>query len=178
MEGERLGTRHPAAAAARSCAAKAALFAVLVLASACTPASSPPSNGPADVAIEHLSSAGAEAWLEQNGAALARDLSPEEAERVARAALQHPSPAVRVFGIGLLFERVDERTGAEAAATRALQGDDLTGLFWGWMHARPGAVTDRRLELIRKDVQSRLPNLAGEERARAEALLCASQSGC
>ncbi|WP_460833590.1 hypothetical protein [Lysobacter humi (ex Lee et al. 2017)] len=160
-------------------AAPAMLAGVLILAGACSPTLRPsPRTDPAQAAIARVSSADAETWLDANGASLAKSLSPSEAERVAAAALAHPSLQVRLFGIGLLFERVDEDKGAQVAAARVVQGDDLTGMFWGWMHRRPADVADRRLALIRKEVQARLPTLVGDERTRAEQLLCAQPSGC
>ncbi len=178
MESKLLTKRPFGVASFRPYAATAVLIAALFFANACAPASSPPPTDAADVAIAHIASSDGEAWLEQHGADLAKDLTASEAERVAHAAVDHSSPAVRIYGIGLFFERVDEQKGAEAAATRILKGDDLTGMVWGWMHARPAEVADRRLALIRKEVQERLPNLAGDERTRAEKLLCEPPSSC
>lgn len=158
--------------------APALLLAAMLMACARAPIPPPPPSDAASVAIERLKSPGAETWLEDHGKVLARELSPSEAERVASVALDHPSPQVRIFAIALLFERVDEQKGAEAAALRLIKGDDLLGMLWGWMHAAPADIADRRLDLIRKEVQERLPSLADDERKRAEKLLCSQPSGC
>lgn len=163
----------------RQCLAAVAILAALSLTPLGGCAQNPPPQIDRVSAITtHLDTPDAESWIDSEGPRAVKSLSASESERVAEHALAHPSAAVRAFGVGLMFEKVDELKGARAAATQLIRGDDLTGMLWAWIHAAPPNVADRRLELIRKEVQNRLPSLTGQERMRAQKLLCGQSKGC
>ncbi|TZF89754.1 hypothetical protein [Cognatilysobacter lacus] len=119
-----------------------------------------------------------DAWLENAAPAWARQLSRDDAEQVSATALADPSFNVRVFGVQLLFDRVSEARGAQAAAELVIRGDDLTPLLWSWMHASPAGTVERRLDMIRAELEARKGGLAPEQRQRVDRLLCPPGKRC
>lgn len=76
-----------------------------------------------------------------------------------------------------LFERGQERQGAKAAAELVLDGEDLTGLFYSWLHTgRPG-TPQRRYVAISRALLDRYGDLSAVERQRADAFLCQEDAG-
>lgn len=155
----------------------ASLFLACMAIASCSMAG-PPSDRASAEFRAHLASPTRDAWLENDATSWMGALSPKDAAAVGELALADSSAGVRIFGTQVLFERVSEARGASAAADMIVRGDDVTPLMWSWLHARDPSMAERRLALIRGELESRKGRLTPEQRQRVDKLLCPGGSGC
>ena len=131
-----------------------------------------------DAFFVHAESSDGARWLEEEADGYIAALRDEDALVLARRALAHVSPEVRLYGLGLLYRFGQPDEADAAAADLLVRGDDLAGLGWGWLHSGDPALLEIRLTGIRAALVRRLPSLPPERRKAVEAFLCAGQSAC
>lgn len=118
------------------------------------------------------------AWMETDGDAFVARLPKSSQVALAELSVEHSKPQVRLFGLVWLYRLGLEKRADSVAAALILRGDDITGLAWGWMHSSDPGLLERRLDGIKRELQSRIPSMTPEERKRADEILCEGKSEC
>lgn len=117
-------------------------------------------------------------WLEESSDAWLAELPVETRVQIAERTIRDSDPAVQLSG-PLQFYAVglDDR-GDAAVAKLAVQGVDVTGIAWGWLHSGDAGLMDRRMAGIRRVLIAGYGQMTAEERLRAEAILCEEGQAC
>jgi hypothetical protein len=97
---------------------------------------------------------------------------------VAERSLSDVDPEARLIGVAQLYAVGEDARGDAAASELALQGIDLTGLGWAWIHNDQPERAQERMAGIRKALQARYDSLPPEQQVRARLLLCDERPDC
>jgi hypothetical protein len=164
---------------------RVAILASLLLAAGCVQAQRAPDASHADHAnqdvaefFDRLRDDPGHEWLEASSAQWLQDRPRETRLRIAERAMKDSDPVIRgiapvqYYALGL-----DDR-GDAAFAELMLDGVDLTGVAWGWLHDRDPKLLDRRMDAIKRLVLLQYERLPPEKRSRAEKLLCKKGKPC
>jgi hypothetical protein len=117
-------------------------------------------------------------WLDEEAKGYVAPLPRPTRIQLAERALSHSDPAVRLYGVELLYQlQLDDRAD-QAAAQLIARGDDLTALGWAWMHSGEPDLLQRRLDGIRSALTAQLPTMTPDERERAAKFLCDGEASC
>jgi hypothetical protein len=160
-------------------------MAVLVLSlalSACASSGTPAAGATADPHVDeffaHVRSDTDHQWLEEESDAWLATLPKQSRIRIAERALRDSDAEVRYVGVAQFYRLGEDARGDDAAAQLAIQGGDLTGLGWGWLHSgKPGLLEERRAG-IRKALLARYDQLTPEQQANARKVLCGDDAPC
>ena len=98
-------------------------------------------------------------------------LPPDRQLVLARALANEPSDRFRAYGVALLTNLKSDDEAVAPLAALVLEGKDVMGLFWGWMHGADPCLSDRMTLKLSGDLLSRLDHLNADQRKRAEDLL-------
>lgn len=117
-------------------------------------------------------------WLENAGDAWLANLPPESQVLIAERALHDSDPELQTLGAQLFYALGMDERGDAAVADLAIQGVDVTGFGWGWMHSGEAGLLEKRMDGIRRILLSRYEQLTPEQRIRAEEILCEEGQAC
>lgn len=128
--------------------------------------------------IRHAQSDPNHSWLEEEADDYVSALPNGTRIGIAEAALQHSDPRIRLYGVQQLYELDLATRGDEAAAELLLNGADLTGLGWAWMHSADRHLLEKRIAGISKAVLARHAAMTPEQLAMAKKFLCTKRDNC
>lgn len=117
-------------------------------------------------------------WLENAGDAWLANLPPESQVLIAERALHDSDPELQTLGAQLFYALGMDERGDAAVADLAIQGVDVTGFGWGWMHSGEAGLLAKRMNGIRHILLSRYEQMTPEQRTRAEKILCRKGQAC
>jgi hypothetical protein len=104
-------------------------------------------------------------------------LTPEQQLEVARRLTVDPSAAYVRYGVLLLVRLKHTDEAIAPISNLLLTGNDVSGLFWAWVHYDDPCLTDSMSLRLGRYLLSRHDALQGAERKRAEEYLAAGAAG-
>jgi hypothetical protein len=104
-------------------------------------------------------------------------LSNADKARLGKALADEGAAHYDVYGAGILVSVGDEQAAAPAFARFVLNGGDMTGFFWSWLHGADSRTAMRMYIAIAEVLLARLNTLTPVERERAQAFLTADGFG-
>lgn len=117
-------------------------------------------------------------WLEEEADEYVSALPNGTRIGIAERALQHSDPQIRFYGMQQLYELGLTTRGDEAAAELLLDGADLTGLGWAWMHSADSHLLEKRIAGISKAILAHHAAMTPEQLAMAKKFLCNKRDDC
>jgi hypothetical protein len=156
----------------------AAVTSAVGCASGARPAPAAPADARVDEFFAHVRSDTDHAWLEESSDAWLTELPAGTRIQIAERALGDPDPAVQLSGPLQFYALGMDERGDAAMAKLAVQGVDLTGVAWGWLHSGDAGLMGRRMAGIRRALIADYEQMTAEQRLRAEAILCEEGQPC